>query len=62
LGGVELLGGLEPAWYFTRCFSLYESVDIALAWGKHTMKDAVSEFGIDWEMVFKDLSYITDSE
>lgn len=31
--GVGILGGLQPAWYFSCCFAIYGNIDVALLWG-----------------------------
>ena len=33
--GIGLLGGLQPTWYFSNCFSLFGNVDVALLWGEY---------------------------
>lgn len=36
--GVGMVGGLQPSWYFTPCFSIYANADMALLWGRRGMK------------------------
>jgi len=36
--GVGVVGSMQPAWYFSRCFGIYGGADIALLWGKHKMQ------------------------
>lgn len=42
--GIGFLGGLQPSFYFSKCFSLFGSVDFALLWGEYKENhDAFSE-------------------
>jgi len=36
--GAGIVGGLQPTWYFTRCFALYGDINFALLWGKFENK------------------------
>lgn len=36
--GVGIIGGLEPTWYFTRCFALYGEVGVGALWGEFEIK------------------------
>ncbi len=36
--GVGFVGGIQPTWFFTPCFSLYGGFGMALGWGDHKVK------------------------
>ncbi len=36
--GVGFLGGIQPTWFFTPCFSLFASGDVSLLWGGRGLK------------------------
>jgi len=42
--GYGLLLGIDPAFYFTPCFSLYGGLDLSLLWGKSKLKEKHMEF------------------
>ena len=57
--GVGLLGGIDVAFYFWKCFAVYGDFDAALLWGKTTAKrkETVSgDFGDDFEILFPSFS------
>jgi len=39
-----IVGGLQPNWYFTNCFSLYGDFNVALLWGKYKKRLKGSAF------------------
>ncbi len=36
--GIGISGGIQPTWFFSKCFSLYGSLGGALLWGEHQVK------------------------
>lgn len=53
--GAGFVTGFQPTWFFTPCFSLFASGDIALLWGEHQMKKTedylVTVVNIDGESI-----------
>jgi hypothetical protein len=51
--GVGFLGGIQPFWHFSDCFSLFSNFDMSLIWGRKKLKHAKSTtlFDLDGEIV-----------
>ncbi|NGX38918.1 MAG: hypothetical protein KR126chlam1_00234 [Chlamydiae bacterium] len=46
--GVGLVGGLEPTWYFCRCYAIYAGFDVALLWGEDRVRRKERLGGLDF--------------
>jgi hypothetical protein len=42
--GVGIVGGFQPSWYFTPCFSLFGNVAVSALWGDYNSKKTASVF------------------
>lgn len=54
--GVGFVGGFQPTWFFTPCFSLYGSADIALLWGNRKLEKTEIYSVVSTQVLSGDLS------
>lgn len=59
---VGLLGGLNTSWYFATQWSLVGAADVALCYGKYTVKRKIRQFQVQEtdNLIYRDLGYTTD--